>query len=332
MHPKISIIIPCYNVESIIEDMLSSLTYYSGEEVEYLIVNDGSTDNTGFLIEKFCEKQSNCRYINKENGGVSSARNQALDIVRGEYVYLLDGDDFLMKDSVKIMLKSIQKTPPDMLISSFYYVSGIERTLAKLPLSAGDYDIRQLLNSIYIFPIAQKNLYKTEIIKKNNLRFNSSLKLGEVFDFTLRFLNYSERIRLIDDALFNYVMRDESAIHSINYKRDLTIIDTLESYIKHGVRFIAYSSYWVTIYHLFTSFSYSKYLKNGCKDNVTYKIINTLLSNKYVLQILKRVMLSSKVSLKDRISSIYLFTTRSLGYKILNNIFLYKSNFKRYKV
>ena len=119
---KITVIIPVYNVEKFLRTCLDSVINQTYQNLEIICVNDGSTDSSPEILKEYFEKDDRIIIINKENGGLSSARNAGLDAATGEYVAFLDSDDWISKNFCKELLKSIIKTHSDAAIAQTHYV------------------------------------------------------------------------------------------------------------------------------------------------------------------------------------------------------------------
>lgn len=119
---KLSIIIPCYNVELYVADCLKSVIPQLNKYVELVVVNDGSTDKTRNIIDSFPE-QDNIKIIDQDNGGLSVARNSGLKIVKGEYIAFLDGDDVVASNYIAIILNAINNYHPDIIEIDAYRFS-----------------------------------------------------------------------------------------------------------------------------------------------------------------------------------------------------------------
>ena len=116
MNPKISIIVPIYNVEKYLPKCIDSIINQTLENIEIILVNDGSTDSCAEIIESYANKDNRIKVIHKKNGGQSSARNMGLDIAKGEYIGFVDSDDWLHYDMYENMYKSIKKVNSDLCV------------------------------------------------------------------------------------------------------------------------------------------------------------------------------------------------------------------------
>ena len=118
---KISVIIPAYNAEKYLTEALDSVVSQtmSDSDYEIIIVNDGSSDHTADILEKYKNLYSNITVINKENGGPSSARNAGLDIASGEYIYFFDADDLLINNSLEALYQCAEEKNADLVIGKY---------------------------------------------------------------------------------------------------------------------------------------------------------------------------------------------------------------------
>lgn len=315
----VSIIIPCYNVGRYIGATIGSLRKQAVGNVEFIFVNDGSTDDTLEIVKDFCNGKPYCRIINQTNQGVSAARNAALDICRGDYVYLLDGDDILTDDAVECMMESIS-TAPDVVLSPAIIMNDKGKSRPGLPVHAGCYTPSELYEACRVFPTMPQLLYKREIIERHRLRFCRELSVGEVYEFTIRFLKYAATVKVVDDCFFFYVMRQSSATHLPDYSKDLTVIDTIRRYYECGNAFVAYPSFHTTAFKMLMSFTYNKYAKLKQRNNEAVNSIRIILSNPEVRENLKKVACSAGVPVQERLLAFFALTTGVYGYRILTRM------------
>lgn len=317
---KISVIIPCYNLGQYLQGCLDGILQQNIDDVEYIFINDGSTDDTLQSLTEFCKNRSNCKLINQLNAGVSAARNRAMECARGEYIYLLDGDDILTEDAVASMIAAVKDSTCDAVLSEVTILKdGIEKRV-HLPIVDGTYSPKQIYEEVTIFPLMPQLLYKTEIIRNQNLKFDTQLKYGEVYDFTIRFFCFAKHIKVVSQCFFKYVMRSESATHAPNYKKDLTILDTLRKYNRVGVQFYEIPSFKLTAFKMIMSFTYNKYVKLRLKDKEAIDNIQRLLEDSILRDLTKEIMQLSSAPLKDRLLALYVYITGLSGYKFLTKL------------
>ena len=110
LQPLISVIVPCYNVEEYLPKCIESILNQTYRNLEILLVDDGSPDNCGRICDEYAAKDSRIRIIHKKNGGLSDARNAALDVMTGEYVTFIDSDDYVSDDYVEYLYKIIKES------------------------------------------------------------------------------------------------------------------------------------------------------------------------------------------------------------------------------
>ncbi len=317
----LSVIIPCYNVDEYLLKCIESCAQQNPAiPTEFIFINDGSTDHTQDLLEKFASQDERVVVINKKNEGVSAARNDALAIAKGEYIYLVDGDDYLSNDAVDVIYQHLQHGTIDMLITNLNRVVDGNLHPYTHDLKSGVYTPTGLLLSCKVFPTPPQNIYKAAVIREHNICFNKSLKTGEVFDFTARFMTYAQKVAVINDSIYRYVMRPESAVHKANYASDLTILQTIKNLSDTCTAFMQISSFYITLFRLATSFTYNKYIKEGLIDIETINTIKHLLTDDIFKKVLGRVAWNRHSSCRDRILALYICFTGAIGFKLLAKV------------
>ena len=216
---SLSIVIPIYNGENFIENCVESITTQNNGKIEIVIVNDGSTDNTSLICAMLAEKYSFVKYYEKANGGVSSARNFALDVITGEYVWFVDADDSIANGAIK----EIFKTQSDLAVFNFLQLSRTNEKAVNLVVE----DYVYALNGFdgffkdYVFRYKLNNalwnkVFKTSIIKKNNLAFNESIKIGEDYLFSLCYYKHIKEIYFSTTSIYQYYINEGGAMKSKN--------------------------------------------------------------------------------------------------------------------
>jgi len=306
-------------MEKYIERCYYSLQKQSdGNDVEFIFVNDGSTDNTLTILESIKLNDNRVVIVNQANSGVSAARNAAIDVAKGEYVYLLDGDDFLTSNALSDIKEILNKYSIDLLISA-YNISrnGIE-TFKELPFKEGLYTKNNFFAKISHFPTASQLVYRTDVIKTQNVRFNPSIKCGEVYEFTVNYLRFINNIYALNKPTFNYFQRNESSIHRLNYNNDVTVVNALSSIYKNGLELVNYSSFVITAFKLMCTFSYNKCLKFSTNPK-DIEIIEYVLSCDVVKKCIKDTLMKPHKFTKDRMMALYMYLMPSkIGFLLIN--------------
>ena len=138
MRAKISVIIPVYNASGLLPDCLQSIALQTWTDLEVLLVDDGSTDDSAGICRSFCEKDSRFRLLQKENGGVSSARNLGLKEASGDYIAFVDADDWLCPEMLEHQVECLEKDGSDMAMCGFQEAGEAERRQFRRDCGTGE--------------------------------------------------------------------------------------------------------------------------------------------------------------------------------------------------
>lgn len=259
---NISIIIPCYNIEVFVSNAVNSVLNQTNQSWEIILINDGSTDNTLQELTKLAEKDSRIKLIDKENGGLSSARNAGLEAAQGEYVLFLDGDDWLHSDSLEVLYNKAKNEDLDILIGDtlFYYSDTRVEWVYRRPSvfnemgvkSGVDYFVQLKKYNCYA-PMSVNQIYKNSFLKQNKLKFYDGL-INEDELWTPQCFYYAKRVNCTDLAFYYYLQRENSIMNStISLKRinhNIFIANNLIDLVDH--RKDDFKSWiWVKAYELY---------------------------------------------------------------------------------
>lgn len=231
-----SVIIPCYNVEKYILSTIESVLNQNYNDLELILVNDGSTDSTLSILNKFINR-TNVIIIDKPNGGVSSARNTGIEVSSGEYLMFLDGDDCLKPNLFRDVSLFFKKNGFIDMISYGYEIINIDKNITIN--SSKKYDKKivlgtELLNLYLIKEIKQcmcSFLVKRELVTKQKILFNEKTYNGEDQEFQIRCMLKSNKVVYLANTYFMYIMRKSSAVNSNFSERYITLIDVFERLI-----------------------------------------------------------------------------------------------------
>lgn len=235
MQPFFSIITPVYNAEKYIQKCIESIQDQKFSDFELLLVNDGSSDNSGGLCDYYAAKDQRIQVFHKKNGGVSNTRNLGLDKATGKYIIFLDSDDYFTPDTLVVCKDIIAENSLDILQFSLQGIlsNGAPSNNTTIrhdtteTLSPDDY-----LKKGQLQVCAGGSCIKRSIIEDYNIRFDEKIKLAEDQLFIISSILHSKRIKYEDIVLYNYLDNPESATH-INKSKDVTnSIKALEDFIK----------------------------------------------------------------------------------------------------
>lgn len=234
MSDLVSIVIPIYNSGEYLEECLNSILLQDYMNWEAILVNDGSTDRSEMICKQFASQDTRFKVIDKENGGVSSARNSGLREANGDYICFIDSDDYI-KNNYLSHLYGLIKTHNAKLalckfdkgeekVSDTRVISGKNRALTSL------FDTKKGIQG-YI----GAKMFCADIIKNQKLFFNEDQHLGEDLLFIYEYLSFCDdycRVAFSNEALYCYIPRENSALRKMNYdvKFDIRWTGILNAY------------------------------------------------------------------------------------------------------
>lgn len=218
MSYKVSIIVPVYNGENYLNRCIDSLLRQTLNEIEILIINDGSTDSTTLIIDEYQNSHPNIKIYHTQNNGVSAARNVGLQNATGEYIGFVDADDWVEENMYELMFSQMKLNQVDWVICS---VNEYQHASSRIRIQLENEKIDVLnsrstvLERMLHFNFEHSNwnkLYSAEIIKQNNLVFDTTVKIGEDLLFNLFYLSYSSGLYTVKNKLYNYQIHDLSVM------------------------------------------------------------------------------------------------------------------------
>lgn len=222
--PSISVIIPVYNCENELERCLLSVCGQTFSDIEILLINDGSSDQSGVICDSFAEKDPRIRVVHQKNSGVSAARNRGLDMASGTYIGFVDSDDYIEPNMYAHMYDKIRSSDSEIILCDPYVekkgqptvVDSFEFFPESRQISKSEITPIQLR---YMAGSACRCLYRAELISANHLRFNEALPLSEDRTFNIAAFGCAERLYYLRQPLYHYVLR--SASSTGKYRSDL---------------------------------------------------------------------------------------------------------------
>lgn len=293
MNPLVSIIIPVYNVESYLKQCLDSVVNQTYKNIEVIIVDDGSTDNSGEICDVY-RSDARFKVIHQPNAGVSAARNFALDHVKGEYIFFIDSDDYVHPDFIFHPLKAFTENNADMVIFDHIEIkqNGMELYSPSKSLGLNTLDIKEKIvtNDIKNYPwnkAFHRNLWK-------NMRF-PQYTVFEDLAIIPHVTSKAKKIVTLNEPLYYYRIHNSSSLHTrrFNPALDYLKIQTLKSLMPLAKTYkdpqvlnrlnyqildasieLAMLNYYLNELKPIEALSLDKYIKKNWNDNVLKQLGN----------------------------------------------------------
>ncbi len=317
--PKVSVVVPFYNVENYIEKCLDSLSKQTLKDMEVIIVNDGSLDKSYQIAEKYVKNFPEIfRYYRKENGGLSDARNFGINHAKGEYIAFLDSDDYVELDTYELMYNKAVKSGSDYIECDFIWEYNNKSIIDK---SIRFKNKKEML--MYARVVAWNKLIKKELLDKTNIKFPKGLIYEDV-EFFYKLLPHIKKFDFIDKPLIHYIQRKTSIANTHN-KREGEIFMIFENVFSYYHKNKIYKEYQDELEYTYIRILFCSSFKRIAKisdKNIRKELLKETYSNVYKKfpnwrknKILKK---------EDTIKSIYIKTINSFTFKIYAFILKYK--------
>lgn len=213
----VSIIVPIYNVDKYLEQCISSILDQSYTTLEIILIDDGSTDTSAIIIDKFARKDSRVQVIYQKNCGVSSARNTGLQAAGGKYVMFIDPDDWVTNDYVEYLLDLAEENNADMALTIEKYSNYCKKQVKKEVIKIFTAEKCAVYLLCYNMPVAVwSKIYRRSFLDKNGIRFFEDIYIGEDFIFNMLAIQHANKIVLGNRKIY-YYRKDNSASATTNF-------------------------------------------------------------------------------------------------------------------
>lgn len=256
---EVSVIVPIYNVEKYLEKCINSLLSQTLEDIQIILVNDGSKDNSG-NIAKECEKNNKNRiiYVEKENGGLSDARNYGLKYATGDFIAFLDSDDYIEKNAYEEMYnKAIEENADYVECDFIWEFPNKIRVDKQYPYK----NKKEMLSFVRV--VAWNKLIKRQLITDNNLEFPKGLRYEDV-EFTYKLIPFINKFAYVDKPFIHYVQR-EGSIANVQNERTAEIFTVLDNVIEFYKKNNIYEKYRDELEYNYARYLLCSSLKRMCK-------------------------------------------------------------------
>lgn len=315
MNDSVSIIVPVYNVEKYVSVCIDSIVHQSYRNIEIILVDDGSTDKSGVICDKWQKKDRRIKVIHKKNGGLSSARNVGLDNAHGEYISFIDSDDFIKEDMLSSLIKEMKNYECDIVCCNYFYYSNNNKQLHNVQIKENKlYSSTEAINNLfydgYYKFYAWNKLYKRSLFGYQ-IRYPEG-KLFEDITTTYKLFKKSNNILFLNRALYFYRVRQNSITNVKFNNRTYEMIEAI-NYVKKMEKDNIEVRVGCILYQLF----FLNNMLQGKKwDKKIYDIFKKDV-NKYA----KNILISKKLSEKRKLQILVLAYSKSIYGLILD---LYK--------
>lgn len=316
---KVSIIVPVHNGSKYIMQCLDSILCQIYKNIELLVVNDHSTDDSVEKVISLQKLDSRIRILNSEKKGVSAARNLGIRNARGTYITFIDSDDIIEKDFIEKLIKGC--SDKDVNLSACMYDNnmslevGHDNSSTNKILSADDMIKEVLLPYVGVGSFVWNKLYVLKIINDNNIYFDEKIAVCEDTLFNVRYLNYCKKVSLSNNRLYHYRINDTGAMYikEFNYNKlsgNVAHDAIMESLKKEGKLSLRnYAVLGCMLYNIILAMQYYKYDVNNYRywlDIYRHATINP------------RLFFLSKVNIKYKAGLVYLMLC--LKYRIKKDV------------
>ena len=210
MKKLVAIVIPVYNASKFIDKCLDSILKQTYSNIEVILVNDGSCDNSLEILREYEKKYKNIHVYSWDNHGASASRNYGIEKSRGDYILFIDSDDWVDNDYVEKLVDGIGNN--DFVVSGYQRYNDSKLICKKVP--------KNCIWSAYKYNSSCGKLYRRSFIENNHLKFSSKYKIGEDMFFTLSAISYTDKIGILEYAGYDNYANVESVTNSVNKNKD----------------------------------------------------------------------------------------------------------------
>jgi glycosyltransferase involved in cell wall biosynthesis len=230
----VSVVIPVYNAEKYIYECLNSIIEQTHKNLEIIIIDDGSNDRTGLIVDDFSEKDTRINVIHKQNEGVSITKNRGIKIANGKYITFIDADDFIRKDYIENLVNDMSK-----------YNTLIATTTKMSPIDEDNYESVEICNQYValerlFYGTLEKSdngvqMYDRKLIIVNEILFDSNKKIGEDFDFFAQAIMHCNKVAIDYRKMYFYRPNPTSVM---NQQINKGLMDSVTNFNNVGKKFI----------------------------------------------------------------------------------------------
>lgn len=284
--PKISIIVPVYNAQSVLRRCIESILNQTYDDFEVILINDGSKDKSKEIIDEYKKKDSRVKAIHNSNNGVSETRNIGVTYASGEYIQFIDSDDYIELNMLEETVRLLEGKNSDLVITGLFLdiesKKGINTSIQTFEYKDSEgkeniaIEVMKRLNGTYINSPVNK-LYKRTIIIDNNIKMDKDIDLGEDLIFNLEYLKQCNNVVFSNKSYYHYCIKMEESL-TAQYREDkLDLMELIYVRCKEYFIYCNVSEDELTgVNNIFIKWMYSCFIdlhNKGCGLTIKEKII-----------------------------------------------------------
>lgn len=251
--PKVSVVVPIYNVQEYLSKCIESLLNQTFNDFELILVNDGSKDDSLNIVREYEKKDARIIVIDKQNGGLSDARNAGIAIAKGEYILFVDSDDFVEKELLEKTLNKATQTNADIVmfdVFQYYQSTGKKEVIRNVYQESQVYTLKQNPEMITkILNAAWNKLYKLSLFQENRILYPWGCYYEDL-GTTYRLLARAQKIAFVNEPLYNYLQdRPGNITHQFNFSV-YHVLDMIKLVIDDYKKMGIYDTYYEELKYL----------------------------------------------------------------------------------
>ncbi len=300
MEDKVSMIVAIYNSEKFLDKLINSTINQTYKNIEIILVDDGSPDNSGKICDEYAKKDYRIKVIHKENGGVSDARNEGLKIATGEWVFFIDGDDWLAEDFTEYMMSIVKSTNTKM---AFSYNIFTTRDNVQVKKDRIETWCSEDAIAAIIYPYMKmgpwNKIYNMKLLKENNLNFSMTW-FGEGINFATKAAKYAGKVGVGYRKVYNYRLNNYgSGLTNYKVQHGLDALEHIkitkeelkinDARVENALNWHIWKNHSFLLVQIIGTNSKDKYIKEY-KECI-----------KYIRKNFINILIKSKVNLKEKI-------------------------------
>ena len=254
---KISVIVPVYKVEEYLRKCLDSLVNQTLKDIEIIVVNDGSPDNSNDIILEYANQYPNVKAFKKDNSGLSDTRNFGIKHAKGEYITFVDSDDWVKLDMYEKLYNKAKEKDYDIVTSDINYVYPDHNEIIYTDPKKDTNDIRRVFINLY--PTVCTKIFKRELFLKNKLEFKSGVWYEDV-EMMYRLLPLINSIGVVHEDFYQYLQREKSITSTISPKI-YDYINNFNGLIDYYKENNYYEKYYKELEYAYVRYAYATFIK-----------------------------------------------------------------------